>query len=81
MALVLKQEVALILVGGVFVYETLCVILQIGSVKLRGKRIFRYTPIHYSFTLAGWKETRVVAFFWGLGFICMLLGLWAGLSL
>jgi len=80
LALVLKQEIALILIGGVFVFETLCVILQIGSVKLRKKRIFRYTPIHYSFTLAGWKETNVVYFFWGLGLIGMVLGLLAGLN-
>lgn len=80
-ALVLKQEVSLILIGGVFVFETACVMLQIGSVKLRKKRIFKYTPIHYSFTLSGWKETNVVKFFWFLGFIFMGLGLWAGLSI
>ncbi len=77
-ALVLKQEVLLIVFGGIFVFETLCVIIQIGSVKLFKRRVFKYTPIHYSFTLSGWKETRVVYFFWIFGFLCMILGLFLG---
>lgn len=79
-ALVLKQELTFILIGGVFVYETLCVMLQISWVKLFKKRLFRYTPIHYSFTLAGWNERHVVYFFWGLGILCMVLGLWVSLT-
>ncbi len=79
MAILLKQEVLLVLIGGVFVYETLCVIIQIGSVKIRKKRVFKYTPIHYSFVLSGWKEVRVVHFFWMLGFIFALLGVFVGL--
>jgi phospho-N-acetylmuramoyl-pentapeptide-transferase len=78
MAILLKQEVLLVLIGGVFVYETLCVIIQIGSVKLRKKRVFKYTPIHYSFVLSGWKEVRVVHFFWMLGFIFALIGVLIG---
>lgn len=78
MAILLKQEVLLVLIGGVFVYETLCVIIQIGSVKLRKKRVFKYTPIHYSFVLSGWKEVRVVHFFWMLGFIFALMGMLIG---
>jgi phospho-N-acetylmuramoyl-pentapeptide-transferase len=78
MAILLKQEVLLVLIGGVFVYETLCVIIQIGSVKLRKKRVFKYTPIHYSFVISGWKEVRVVHFFWMLGFIFALLGVFLG---
>jgi len=78
MAILLKQEVLLVLIGGVFVYETLCVIIQIGSVKLRKKRVFKYTPIHYSFVLSGWKEVRVVHFFWMLGFIFALMGVLIG---
>jgi phospho-N-acetylmuramoyl-pentapeptide-transferase len=78
MAILLKQEVLLVLIGGVFVYETLCVIIQIGSVKIRKKRVFKYTPIHYSFVLSGWKEVRVVQFFWMLGFIFALLGVFIG---
>ncbi|MDO9591670.1 MAG: phospho-N-acetylmuramoyl-pentapeptide-transferase [Erysipelotrichaceae bacterium] len=78
MAILLKQEVLLVLIGGVFVYETLCVIIQIGSVKIRKKRVFKYTPIHYSFVLSGWKEVRVVQFFWMLGFFFALLGVFIG---
>jgi len=74
-AMVLKAEILLIVFGGVFVYETLCVMIQIGSVKLFKRRVFKYTPIHYSFTLSGWKETQVVAFFWVLGLLCALVGL------
>ena len=78
LALVLKQELALIIVGGVFVYETLCVIIQISSVKLRKKKVFKYTPIHYSFVINGMREINVVRLFWLLGFICMCLGLLIG---
>lgn len=77
-AMVLKTEILLIVFGGVFVFETLCVMIQIGSVKLFKRRVFRYTPIHYSFTLSGWKETRVVAFFWILGGILAVIGLFMG---
>lgn len=77
-AMVTKQELLLLVLGGVFLFETLCVVIQIGSVKLRGKRVFRYTPIHYSFTLEGWSETKTVLFFYGLGFICLILGIWMG---
>jgi len=77
-AILLKQEILLVVIGGVFVYETLCVIIQIGSVVLFKRRVFRYTPIHYSFVLSGWKETKVVYFFWVLGLVAALsgLGLW-----
>jgi phospho-N-acetylmuramoyl-pentapeptide-transferase len=80
-ALVLKQEFSFVFIMAVFIYETLCVIIQIGSVKLFKRRVFKYTPIHYSYTLSGWKETHVVYFFWGLGFIAMLVGLWLGVNL
>jgi len=78
MAILLNQEVLLVLIGGVFVYETMCVIIQIGSVKLRKKRVFKYTPIHYSFVISGWKEVRVVQFFWILGSIFAILGVIIG---
>ncbi|MEG0076738.1 phospho-N-acetylmuramoyl-pentapeptide-transferase [Anaerorhabdus sp.] len=74
LAMVLKQEVAFLFIGGVFVWETLCVIIQISSVKLRGKRVFLYTPIHYSFVLQGMKETKVVRSFWILSVICAVVG-------
>jgi phospho-N-acetylmuramoyl-pentapeptide-transferase len=80
-ALVLKQEFSFVFIMAVFIYETLCVIIQIGSVKLFKRRVFKYTPIHYSYTLSGWKETNVVYFFWFLGLISMLLGLWLGVNL
>jgi len=80
-ALVLKQEFSFVFIMAVFIYETLCVMIQIGSVKLFKKRVFKYTPIHYSFTLSGWKETNVVYFFWFLGFVAMLIGLWLGVNL
>ncbi|MPN07588.1 Phospho-N-acetylmuramoyl-pentapeptide-transferase [bioreactor metagenome] len=78
LAFVLKQEIALIFIGGVFVYETLCVILQIGSVKIRKKKIFKYTPIHYSFVINGMNEVNVVKMFWMMGFCCMVIGLMIG---
>ncbi len=77
-AMVLKQEVALVIIGGVFVWETLCVIIQIGSVKLFHKRVFRYTPIHYAFKLNGMSEPKVVILFWMIGFICAILGFLMG---
>lgn len=80
-ALVLKQEFSFVFIMAVFIYETLCVMIQIGSVKLFKKRVFKYTPIHYSYTLSGWKETNVVYFFWFLGFVAMVIGLWLGVNL
>lgn len=80
-ALVLKQEFSFVFIMAVFIYETLCVMIQIGSVKLFKKRVFKYTPIHYSYTLSGWKETNVVYFFWFLGLISMIIGLWLGVNL
>ncbi len=72
-ALVLKQELLLILTGGIFVLETLSVILQIGSVKLRGKRIFPFTPIHYSFKIWGYQERAIVLGFWLVGLFLALI--------
>ncbi|MEA5018136.1 MAG: phospho-N-acetylmuramoyl-pentapeptide-transferase [Erysipelotrichaceae bacterium] len=80
LALVLKQELSLIIVGGVFVYETLCVIIQITSVKLFKKKVFRYTPIHYSFVIQGMSEIKVVRMFWILGFLFMIFGLLIGVN-
>lgn len=80
-AMVIKQEFLLIIFGAVFVIETLCVIIQIGSVKLFKRRVFKYTPIHYAFTLSGWKETRVVTMFWILGLCFAILGLILGAQL
>jgi phospho-N-acetylmuramoyl-pentapeptide-transferase len=74
-AILIKQEVLLILVGGLFVLEATSVILQVASFKLRGKRIFRMSPLHHHFELAGWSETKVVIRFWIVAIIFALLSL------
>jgi phospho-N-acetylmuramoyl-pentapeptide-transferase len=73
-AILIRQEIALILVGGVFVMEALSVILQVASFKLRGKRIFLMAPIHHHFELRGWSETQVTIRFWILSILFALLG-------
>ncbi|MCE9518924.1 MAG: phospho-N-acetylmuramoyl-pentapeptide-transferase [Verrucomicrobia bacterium] len=70
-----KQEITLVLVGGVFVMEALSVILQVISFKSTGKRIFRMSPIHHHFELGGWKESQVVVRFWMLSLIFAMIGL------
>ncbi|HZN02293.1 MAG TPA: phospho-N-acetylmuramoyl-pentapeptide-transferase [Candidatus Polarisedimenticolia bacterium] len=74
-AILIKQEVLLIFVGGLFVIEALSVIAQVGSFKLRGKRVLRMAPIHHHFELAGWPEQKVVIRFWIVALIFALLGL------
>jgi phospho-N-acetylmuramoyl-pentapeptide-transferase len=61
--------------GGVFVVEALSVILQVGSFKMRGKRIFRMAPIHHHYELKGWPEPRVIVRFWIISLILVLIGL------
>jgi len=74
-ALLVHQPITLIIVGGIFVIEAMSVILQVGSYRLRGKRIFRMAPIHHHFELKGWPETKVVIRFWILSIIFALIGL------
>ena len=74
-ALLAKQELTLLLIGGVFVAETLSVIAQVGSFKLTGKRIFRMAPLHHHFELLGWAESKVIVRFWIAGFAWALLAL------
>ena len=74
-AICCKQEVLLIVVGGVFVVEALSVILQVISFQATGRRIFLMSPLHHHFELAGWKENTVIVRFWILSGICALLGL------
>jgi len=74
-AIAIKQEVLLVFVGGLFVVEAVSVILQVGSFKLRGKRIFRMAPIHHHFELGGWPEQKVVIRFWIVALIFALMGL------
>ncbi len=75
LAICSKHEAALIIVGGVFVMEAGSVILQVASFKLRGKRIFRMSPIHHHFELKGWHEGQVIVRFWMLSLLCALFGL------
>jgi len=74
-AVIIKQEILLFFVGGVFVLEALSVILQVGSFKLRGKRIFRMAPIHHHFELAGWSESKVIVRFWIMALVFALFAL------
>ncbi|WP_028561620.1 phospho-N-acetylmuramoyl-pentapeptide-transferase [Paenibacillus pinihumi] len=74
-AILTKTELLLIVIGGVFVLEMLSVILQVGSFKLRKKRIFKMSPIHHHFELSGWSEWRVVTTFWLVGLLFAALGL------
>jgi len=74
-AVIIKQEILLFFIGGVFVLEALSVILQVGSFKLRGKRVFRMAPIHHHFELLGWSESKVIVRFWILALVFALFAL------
>jgi phospho-N-acetylmuramoyl-pentapeptide-transferase len=74
-AVLVRQELVLVIMGGVFVMETVSVIMQVASFKLTGKRIFRMAPIHHHFELKGWPEPRVIVRFWIITFILVLVGL------
>jgi len=74
-AVLAKQEVVLLLIGAVFVIETISVIVQVGSFKLTGKRIFRMSPIHHHFEQLGWPESKVIARLWIVGLIMALMAL------
>lgn len=74
-AVLVRQEILLVIMGGVFVMETVSVILQVGSYKLRGQRIFRMAPIHHHYELKGWPEPRVIVRFWIISLVLVLVGL------
>jgi phospho-N-acetylmuramoyl-pentapeptide-transferase len=74
-AVVVRQEIVLFVMGGVFVIETLSVVLQVASYKLVGRRIFRMAPLHHHFELKGWPEPRVIVRFWIITVILVLVGL------
>jgi len=74
-ALFTRAELFLLIIGGVFVIETLSVILQVASVKLRGKIIFKMSPIHHHFELCGWKEPKIIIRFWIVGLILAIIGI------
>lgn len=75
LAIVVRQELVLVIMGGVFVMETVSVVLQVVSYKLTGKRIFRMAPLHHHFELKGWPEPRVIVRFWIVTVILVLIGL------
>ena len=74
-ALIVRQELVLVIMGGVFVVETISVILQVASFKLTGKRIFHMAPLHHHYELKGWPEPRVIVRFWIITVILVLIGL------
>jgi phospho-N-acetylmuramoyl-pentapeptide-transferase len=75
MAVMVRQEIVLFVMGGVFVLETVSVIMQVASFKLTGRRIFRMAPLHHHFELKGWAEPKVIVRFWIISFLLVLAGL------
>ncbi|OIK15192.1 phospho-N-acetylmuramoyl-pentapeptide-transferase [Bacillus sp. MUM 13] len=75
-AILTRMELLLIIIGLVFVIETLSVILQVASFKTTGKRIFKMSPLHHHYELVGWSEWRVVVTFWSVGLLCAILGIY-----
>jgi phospho-N-acetylmuramoyl-pentapeptide-transferase len=72
-AVITKHEILLAIVGGMFVVEALSVIIQVGSFKLRGKRVFKMAPLHHHFELQGWAESKIIVRFWIIGIVMALL--------
>jgi phospho-N-acetylmuramoyl-pentapeptide-transferase len=75
LAVITKHEIVLAIVGGIFVIETISVMLQVASFKLTGKRVFKMAPIHHHFELKGWPEPKVIIRFWIIGIMLALLSL------
>jgi phospho-N-acetylmuramoyl-pentapeptide-transferase len=76
MAVITKQEILLVIVGGIFVIETISVIFQVGYFKLtQGKRIFRMAPLHHHFELKGWAEPKVIVRFWVISILLALMAI------
>ncbi len=74
-AVILKQEILLVSIGGIFIVELLSVIIQVGSFKLTGKRVFRMAPLHHHFELLGWSESKIIVRFWILALVFALFAL------
>jgi phospho-N-acetylmuramoyl-pentapeptide-transferase len=74
-AVVVRQEIILAIMGGVFVVETLSVIIQVASFKMTGKRVFRMAPLHHHYELKGWAEPKIIVRFWIITVILVLIGL------
>lgn len=77
-AMVTKEELLLVIIGGVFVIEVLSVVIQVSHFKRTGRRVFKMAPIHHHFEMCGMKETKVVSMLWGIGFLFALIGLLLG---
>jgi phospho-N-acetylmuramoyl-pentapeptide-transferase len=75
LAVVTKTQLLLVILGGLFVIITLSVVIQVGSFKLTGKRVFRMAPLQHHFELLGWAETTIVIRFWMVAGLCIALGL------
>ncbi len=75
LAVIVRQEIVLFIMGGIFVVETLSVVLQVASYKLTGRRMFRMAPIHHHFELKGWPEPRIIVRFWIITVVLVLIGL------
>ena len=75
LAILTKNEILLVLVGGIFVLEAMSVILQVGSFKLTGKRIFRMAPIHHHYEKKGWSEPKIIVRFWIISILLALVAL------
>ncbi|MEQ3763769.1 MAG: phospho-N-acetylmuramoyl-pentapeptide-transferase, partial [Alcanivorax sp.] len=74
-AVIVRQEIVFFIMGGIFVAETVSVILQVASFKMTGRRIFRMAPLHHHFELKGWPEPRVIVRFWIITIVLVLVGL------
>jgi len=74
-AVAIRHEIVLVIMGGIFVLETVSVIIQVASFKLTGKRVFRMAPIHHHYELKGWPEPRVIVRFWIITVMLVLFGL------
>ncbi|MBV8145753.1 MAG: phospho-N-acetylmuramoyl-pentapeptide-transferase, partial [Gammaproteobacteria bacterium] len=75
LAVIVRQELVALVMGGVFVLETVSVILQVASFKLTGRRVFKMAPIHHHFELKGWAEPKVIVRFWIISLLLVLAGL------
>ena len=75
LAVITKNEILLLLVGGIFVVEALSVIFQVGSFKLTGKRVFAMAPIHHHYELKGWPEPKIIVRFWIISIILALVAI------
>src|SRR5690606_17733161 len=73
LSILVKQELLLLVIGIVYVIETLSVMIQVTSFKLTGKRVFKMSPIHHHFELSGWSEWKIVLVFWGVALLAAML--------